>query len=519
MLNGSNGQEFVADVDQAVLDKWVDRYCLLVAIMRNEELFTLAMHDFDDETQFRLEPGQDLRARSLARNKGFRIAPITPTLSTYEGLCWFGVQPQIMSGLLSEEEFFETLGGGYMVKDPGPGPQHGEVSHRIQWHYIMRIMTDSFHVPYTETWGCSPLELFVQMVKIGLKRNVWGVCLEGTGNVVSRAGVSSSAPGSTVLTPGDPNWINRAFIPVGVTESAFNFKKQIEEINPELDKASDPQRAKIAAAENGSGRFADTPFGRAITARFGKRQDLHEAIATFGSEWAHELGIAGLHSYVSRARSNRITEEKAGVDYAATFIVNWLKTGFPADLQQVVEQALNIRGGPAPSNQEKRDEPLWLAYRWYEDRETQERKTAWLAANPTKRLPQWVSKPNFDKRLAFYFWLENYSGDYDETDPRRYSRAKVGDTQANNLLRGGNTGLLIDLDVEDRRDRSGYGLNPHYVFVPGQGASEVNPQPLVADAPVDGDGPDDDVLEPLDRDEVDAEMQNFLWPRNPLMKG
>ncbi len=74
---------------------------------------------------------------------------LSKELRFYETQCWFGEQPKIFAGLLSSAEFLHAMANGYMVKDPGPGPQHGEFSHRLQWHVLMRVMTADFTVART----------------------------------------------------------------------------------------------------------------------------------------------------------------------------------------------------------------------------------------------------------------------------------------------------------------------------------------------------------------------------------
>src|SRR5690606_12501419 len=115
---------------------------------------------------------------------------LSKELTYYEYKCWFGDQQKIFAGLLSAQEFLNAMANGYMVKDPGPGPNHGEFSHRLQWHMLMRIMTNDFTVPKTAEWHHTPLELYCWTGTSGY----WGAVLEGV------------TP--TGATPGDPRWVD-----------------------------------------------------------------------------------------------------------------------------------------------------------------------------------------------------------------------------------------------------------------------------------------------------------------------
>jgi len=177
--------------DNLPSDDHLHDYIRLCAILESKELFFASMANFTDEVS-RAEKSRQGISSWFNRDK----IPIklNQSLSYYEQLCWFGGQQKIMSGLLTAQEFTGAIQNGYMVKDPGPGPDHGEYSHRIQWQYIMRIVTNKFSVPKTSDWKLTPLQQYCGMIT---PRNVWGAILEG--NTIMQG------------TPGSPDWVNRQF--------------------------------------------------------------------------------------------------------------------------------------------------------------------------------------------------------------------------------------------------------------------------------------------------------------------
>lgn len=172
----------------------------LHALLNSNVLFFKLMKDFTNEVS-RAEKKRQGKSTWFNREKV--AVKLNYSLSRYEGLCWFGTQPKIMSGLLTAQEFKNAIMNGYMVKDPGPGADHGEYSHRLQWHFIMRVMTDKFTQPKTSDWEWTPLRLYSETIKnadfVAGTGNFWGSLLEGNMNT----GVKACA--------GDPAWVNQQF--------------------------------------------------------------------------------------------------------------------------------------------------------------------------------------------------------------------------------------------------------------------------------------------------------------------
>ncbi|MCR9246538.1 MAG: hypothetical protein NXI31_16010 [bacterium] len=171
----------------------VHDYVRIYALLNSKELFYKAMKTFSTEVS-RAEKKR--LGKSTWFNRDKVAIHLNYSLSRYEGLCWFGTQQKIMSGLLTAEEFTNAIVNGFMVKDPGPGSDHGEYSHRLQWHYIMRVVTDKFSRAKTSDWKLTPLQQYSGTMGA---RNVWGALLEGNGNTFMNG------------CPGDPAWVNRQF--------------------------------------------------------------------------------------------------------------------------------------------------------------------------------------------------------------------------------------------------------------------------------------------------------------------
>jgi hypothetical protein len=87
---------------------------------------------------------------------------LSRALEYYEGLCWFPINRMTFPGLLSASEFLGSLPGGF-AKDPGAGPTHGDLSHRFQWHAVMRLVTNNFTGAVRAGWTFTPVELYLSL--------------------------------------------------------------------------------------------------------------------------------------------------------------------------------------------------------------------------------------------------------------------------------------------------------------------------------------------------------------------
>lgn len=97
----------------------------------------------------------------------------------YEGYAWFPANRMLLGGLLSGPDFLKSVKMGHN-KDPGAGKAHGEQSHRIQWHVLMREMTNSFTAVTAPGWTHSPLSLFFQLTQ--RYGSIWGKLLDAQAN-------------------------------------------------------------------------------------------------------------------------------------------------------------------------------------------------------------------------------------------------------------------------------------------------------------------------------------------------
>lgn len=105
---------------------------------------------------------------------------VSKALAHYEGICWFPENRIMLMGYLSAEAFEAQISLG-LNTDPGAGIAHGSLSHRFQWHVIMRIMTDGFQSAYLdrEGWSTSPLDLFMSYsIGYGQQHNAWGKSMD-----------------------------------------------------------------------------------------------------------------------------------------------------------------------------------------------------------------------------------------------------------------------------------------------------------------------------------------------------
>ena len=109
---------------------------------------------------------------------------LSRALEYYEGLCWFPANRTLLGGLLSADAFHQSLKLG-LNKDPGAGRAHGDQSHRLQWHVIMRCITNDFQTTKhaDSGWSYTPLELFYAFTQgPGGAHNSWSVAMDSQSN-------------------------------------------------------------------------------------------------------------------------------------------------------------------------------------------------------------------------------------------------------------------------------------------------------------------------------------------------
>jgi hypothetical protein len=86
---------------------------------------------------------------------------IGKVLGRYENKCYFPAFLIVPLAIILNG--FDNLGrsGFLAMKDPGAGIGHGKYTHRIQWHAVMRVITNDFQTHQHGPWQHCPLELFL----------------------------------------------------------------------------------------------------------------------------------------------------------------------------------------------------------------------------------------------------------------------------------------------------------------------------------------------------------------------
>ncbi len=104
---------------------------------------------------------------------------LSRALEYFEGYCWFPANRVLLGGLLSSEDFLRANEMGFS-KDPGAGAKHGEQSHRLQWHVLMREITKDFTVPFDRGagWENSPLQLYWTAIHKEGEKSFWGQMID-----------------------------------------------------------------------------------------------------------------------------------------------------------------------------------------------------------------------------------------------------------------------------------------------------------------------------------------------------
>jgi hypothetical protein len=113
---------------------------------------------------------------------------LSKMLQLFEDRCWFQPDLLVPVGLLDGDDFLTLVRLGYHLKDYGAGVKHGEFTHRLQWHVIMRVITADFTNPNPNSrhWNHTPLDLYT---RLGTKEGegLWGYLLDNPGDGTKRS--------------------------------------------------------------------------------------------------------------------------------------------------------------------------------------------------------------------------------------------------------------------------------------------------------------------------------------------
>jgi hypothetical protein len=85
---------------------------------------------------------------------------LSKLLAKFERMCWFPASHDVFCGFLQTADFDRSIAQGIMAKDPGASVNHGDFTHRLQWHAIMSVITNEFTTAKRPGWDNSPLALY-----------------------------------------------------------------------------------------------------------------------------------------------------------------------------------------------------------------------------------------------------------------------------------------------------------------------------------------------------------------------
>ena len=109
-------------------------------------------------------------------------------LKKYETICQFPDVEVIPTGVLSSTEFYDMIARGVMWKDVGAGLTHGLYAHRLQWHFVLAVITSDFTVAKTAGWDHGGYDLFVSLGEGDARTyNLWGKIFDASGSYCFRA--------------------------------------------------------------------------------------------------------------------------------------------------------------------------------------------------------------------------------------------------------------------------------------------------------------------------------------------
>ncbi len=153
---------------------YLDDYKRLAALMLDRTTVEQAMATLDYEiAQAKVNAEADDERFSGKTHANY--ARLSRILECYEGFCWFPSTHMVYAGAVPADLFLQNLTSGFMPKDPGAGFLHGDFSHRLQWHVVMRAVTNNFTVAVRVGWDHSPLELYASLGSaLASARGLWG---------------------------------------------------------------------------------------------------------------------------------------------------------------------------------------------------------------------------------------------------------------------------------------------------------------------------------------------------------
>ena len=163
---------------------YVEDYIKLFALMFDKSHCRSLMASLNNEMKGGAalranDAGGDERYVSAKRPDDKKYVRLSRVLEYYEGLCWFPTTHRLYTGALTSQNYQQSIALGYMPKDAGAGAQHGEYSHRLQWHMVMRVLTKDFTAAKDHGWNHTPLDLFVQLGSVwAMSNGIWGTVFD-----------------------------------------------------------------------------------------------------------------------------------------------------------------------------------------------------------------------------------------------------------------------------------------------------------------------------------------------------
>lgn len=174
----------IAEPVASVQGSYIEDYIKLFALMLDTSYCRSLMESLNTEMKGGAalradDAGKDERYASTKRPDDRKYVRLSRVLEYYEGMCWFPTTHRLYTGALTSENYQQSIALGYMPKDAGAGAQHGEYSHRLQWHLVMRVITADFATPKGNVWLHTPLDLFTQLGTVWAMTNgVWGAVFD-----------------------------------------------------------------------------------------------------------------------------------------------------------------------------------------------------------------------------------------------------------------------------------------------------------------------------------------------------
>jgi hypothetical protein len=166
---GKISERIPGKLQDVVTDTFLQDYAKISLLLEHKPTFQARLKRLAAKWRSKIE-----KSKKGIENSG-EYVKLSTLLAKYERMCWFPASHDIFLGFLETADFDGSIAKGIMAKDPGASVNHGDFTHRLQWHVIMSVITDDFSTAKLSGWNHTSLDLYTTCGRAPYdgKNNVW----------------------------------------------------------------------------------------------------------------------------------------------------------------------------------------------------------------------------------------------------------------------------------------------------------------------------------------------------------